>query len=217
VKKRITSLALASALGLGGMAGGLVLAPSIASAATSDTTVTDAVGERVSDISEALAELVTDGTITQEQSDTIASTLAETLPRGGHGHGGHGGFDKGVSLTSAAEVLNLSEDELRTQLEGGASLASIADVQGVARDTLIAELVESGQARLDEAVAEGRLTQAEADERAADLTERVTETVDREGLPTRGDHRDDRPSDDADDAAADTASTTAGAGAASAA
>ena len=75
MKKRVTSLAVASLLGLGGIAGGAVLAPAVASAATSGTGVVEAAGDRVAQIREALAGLVTDGTITQEQADEYLADL----------------------------------------------------------------------------------------------------------------------------------------------
>jgi hypothetical protein len=137
--------------------------------------------------------------ITEQQADAVATSLAETLPHRGHrGPGGHGGR---VGLDTAAEVLGLSADDLRSRLEAGASLATVADDQGVPRETLVAELVEAAQARLADAVEEGRFTQAEADERAADLTEWVTEQVEREGLPVRG-NRPDRPGTQVEDGAA---------------
>jgi polyhydroxyalkanoate synthesis regulator phasin len=187
MKKRATTLVLATTLGIGGLAAGAVLVPSIATAATSDTTVTEAVGDRVSRITEALAGLVSDGTITQDQADAVASTLAESLPGPGGpgGHGGHGG-PGGPGFSVAAETLGMTEDEIRTALEDGASLASLAEDKGVAVDALVDALVADAKTHLDEHVADGDLTQAEADERLAEITTRITEMVQTEGLPQRG-------------------------------
>lgn len=197
MKHRATSIVLTSALGLGGLATGIVLAPAMAVAATSETTAADAVGDRVTRISEALAGLVSDGSITQAQADEVATVLAEQLPRGGHrgpggGHGGH--------LDAAAEAIGTTVEELRTALEGGQSLAQVAESKGVSRDDLVAALVAEAEEHLAEHVANGDITQAQADERKADLAERVDELVDREGLPMRG----DRPEPPAED---DTATT----------
>jgi polyhydroxyalkanoate synthesis regulator phasin len=190
MKKRATTLVLATTLGIGGLAAGAVLVPSIATAATSDTTVTDAVGDRVSRITEALAGLVSDGTITQDQADAVASTLAESLPGpggpGGHGGPGGPGGRGGPGIEVAAETLGRTEDEVRTALEGGASLASLAEEKGVSVDTLVDALVADAKTHLDEHVADGDLTQAEADERLAEITTRITEMVQTEGLPDRG-------------------------------
>lgn len=186
MKHRATSIFLSSALGLGGLMTGVVLAPAVAVAATEEGTSTaDAVSDRVSRIAEALSGLVGDGTITQQQADAVATTLADTLPRGGHGPGGPGG---GRHLEAAAEALGTTAEELRTALEGGRSLADVAAEKGMSTDALVEALVEAAKAHLAEHVADGSLTQEQADARAAELTERITDLVEREGLPARPGH-----------------------------
>lgn len=191
MRNKTSNVLLATLLGLGGLGTGLVVAPAIAAAATSETTATAAVGDRLSRIKDALGGLVTDGTITQGQADRVATTLDEALPRGGPGghHGGpgrhRGGPGGGRHLDTAATTLGMSAEELRTALEGGQSLAGVADSKGVSKDTLINALVEAQKQHLAEKVAEGDLTQAEADERSAELTAQVTDRVEREGLPAR--------------------------------
>ena len=60
------------------------------------------------------------------------------------------------------------------QLRDGATLAEIA---GSETDALIASLVADVEEKLDEAVANGRITQEEADEKLAEATERITTFV----------------------------------------
>lgn len=187
MRKRITGLVLAGALGLGTAGTALVVAPAAVSAATSESSAAQAVSDRVERIQEALSGLVNDGSITQEQADEVATTLAEQLP--GRGHGGPGGgLGGGRILESAATVLDTTVEDLRTALEGGQSLADVAAEQGVDTETLVDELVEAAVVRLDEKVEAGELTETEADAREAELTERVTELVEREGLPVWGGH-----------------------------
>ncbi len=125
-------------------------------------------------IRDALAGLVDDGSITQEQADEVASTL-DDAGIGSHGPRGGGG----LGLSTAAETLGMTEDELRTALEADdASLATVAEAQGVAVDELVAALVQAQTDRIEQAVTDGDLTREEADERLADLEERVTERVD---------------------------------------
>jgi hypothetical protein len=202
MKKRFGSIALASALGFGGLATGIVVAPTLANAATSEspapTTESQApegnaaptAADRTARIKDALAGLVSDGTLTQAQADKVAGTLADKLPAGGRGHGPGG--PGGPRLDAAATALGVPADELRTALEGGKSLADVAAEKGIAKEKLIADLVKAAETRLSEQVSAGRLTQAQADERKAGLTERVTSLVDRKGLPSRG----ERPSRD---------------------
>ena len=184
MKHRATSIVLTSALGLGGLVTGIVVAPAVAVAATSETSTADAVGDRVARIQEALAGLVSDGSITQAQADEVAAVLAEELPRGGPGGHRHGG--PGTHLGAAAEVIGTTVEELRAALQDGQSLAQVGESNGVSRDDLVAGLVAEAQQHLAEHVAEGGITQEQADERMARVTERIEELVDREGLPVRG-------------------------------
>ena len=164
MRKKLVVAAAAGALTLTGLA---VAVPAVAGTEDTDGTSTSVV-DRIKD---ALSGLVDDGSITQEQADEVATTLDGA----GFGrHGGHGGW---FGLDTAAETLGMTEDELRTALEAeGATLASIAEEQGVAVDTLVDALVTEKQERIAEAVEEG-MPQDVADERLADLEERVTEWV----------------------------------------
>jgi hypothetical protein len=82
----------------------------------------------------------------------------------------------------------MTEEELRSALEvEGTTLADVAEEQGVEVGALVDALVEAHEERIAQAVEDGRLTQEEADERLADLEERVTERVENaEGLGGRG-------------------------------
>ena len=179
----------AGVLTLGGMA---VAVPALADPG-------NPAGSAVDRITEALSGLVDDGSITQEQADEVASTLDEAGIGHGGGHRG-GGFD----LSAAATALGMTEDELRTALEtDGTTLADVAGDQGVDVDALVDALVAAQQERLAAAVEDGRITQEQADERLADLEERVTERVNSEapvgghghGHGPRGD-RGGHPGDD---------------------
>ena len=176
----------AGALALGGS-----LAVAVPALADTDSCASAPREDRIRD---ALAGLVEDGSLTDAQADEVATTLAESGLGGRGGHGGHGGESR-LDLSAAATALELTEDDLRTALEtDGTSLADVAGQQGVAVDVLVDALVAAQQERIDQAVADGDLTQAEADERLADLEERVTERVnsDAVGPSGRGGPRGDR-------------------------
>jgi hypothetical protein len=83
------------------------------------------------------------------------------------------------ATAAAAGVLGIQPRELREQMRGGASLADIADSQGVDYATVQSAVLEATQADLDAAVEAGRLTQARADA----LLARVTEWLDAGGQP----------------------------------
>ena len=146
-----------------------------------------------------MQELVDEGTITAEQADAVTAHLLEQVPerlaeRDGRGPGWHGGrpggglFGRGAGVVSEAltDLLGIDAQELREQLRDGATLAEIATAQGVEPQAVIDELVGEYEERLDNAVENGRLDQAEADERLASATERITELVN-EGHPARVD------------------------------
>ncbi len=129
-------------------------------------------------IREALAGLVADKTLTQEQADKVAERLAASGSALGKRHGGPGrGHGPKAGLSAAATALGLSETELRAQLRAGKSLATVAKEKGVAVEKVVDALVAEAQQRLADAVKAGRLTQAQADERLKDLRARITERV----------------------------------------
>jgi hypothetical protein len=105
-----------------------------------------------------------------------------------HGHGTpHGG------LSAAATYLGLTESALMTKLQSGETLAQIADsTSGKSKAGLVAALVADEKSHLDQAVKDGRLTQAQADSIAANLEERIAQLVD----GTLPHHPDGPPPDD---------------------
>ena len=140
---------------------------------TDDSTSTDRAAEHETRLRETLQALVDDGTLTEAQLDSVVEALGAAGPMGGGG--GHG--MRGAGLSTVAEILGLTEDEVRTAIEGGQTLAELADANGSSADELIDALVADLQTHLDEEVTEGDLTQDEADAKLADATERITEFV----------------------------------------
>lgn len=117
--------------------------------------------------------------------ERIAGIVDGTITGGGPGgmgdhggRGGRGGPGGGRHLTAAAEVLGMTEDALRTELQAGKSLADVAKAKGVDKQKVIDALVTEAKTRLAEAVKSGKLTQAEADTRAADMAAHIAEEVD---------------------------------------
>jgi polyhydroxyalkanoate synthesis regulator phasin len=146
--------------------------------------------ERGGWVQDALSGLVENGTITEEQADAVEEALEDARPDRGFGGGiGHHGLALGLGdMSTVAESLGIGEDELRAALADGQTIAEIAEEQGVDVQDVIDDIVAAQRERLDEAVAEGHLTQEEADEFLAGAEERVTafvngELPDREDLP----------------------------------
>lgn len=136
------------------------------------------------DVQTVIDAMVANGTDRLEEAiaelpDRIAELVQrEGFPdRPGHGGpGGHGG-DRGAGLDAAAEVIGVSADELRAALKDGSSLAELAEANGVDVQDVIDALVAEATDRLDQAVADGHLTEEQAAERSAQLTERITAMV----------------------------------------
>lgn len=170
MRSTVIGLAVAGALVAGG---GAIAAPAIAGDADAPSDVATHHEQRVT---EALDGLVADGTLTQEQVGEVATALGDEWSwPADHGWGDGPGTHL-LDLATAAEALSLTEDDLREALEGGATLASVADEQGVQVDDLVDALVAAARGRLDDGVSAG-MPQAWADALAGDLEERLDDVV----------------------------------------
>ena len=83
----------------------------------------------------------------------------------------------GPGLEAAATAIGVTQDELRTALESGQSIADVAKSKGKDPQVVIDALVAAAKTRLDADVAAGRITQAEADTRLKDETDHITDQV----------------------------------------
>ncbi len=92
----------------------------------------------------------------------------------------------GHHLEGAADYLGLTEAQLHERLRDGQSLAEIAKAEGKSVDGLKQALVASAKERLDEAVADGRITAAQRDELLERLESKIDAVVNGEALPKRG-------------------------------
>jgi polyhydroxyalkanoate synthesis regulator phasin len=192
---------------------------------TDDTTSADPVRPDASArLQEILKSLVDNGTITQDQADKVVAALVAAGPVGfPGGHRGFGGPGKviGAGLDVVATTLGITEEEVRTALQNGQSIADLAVSKGKTAQDVIDAIVNEATTRINAAVADGKLTQERADELIANLTTGVTELVNSTpplggpglGLPGFGGPRHHRDGDDGDDEApatttVDTTATT---------
>jgi polyhydroxyalkanoate synthesis regulator phasin len=133
-----------------------------------------------------LDQAVTDGKITSAQEQTmlagLKSHLDDLVNRTGPPPGRPGAPMFGAA---AAKYLGLTEAELRTQLRSGKTLAQIATAQGKSVDGLKAAILADAKSRLDQAVAAGKLTPAQAKSILAELTAHLDGLVNRTGPPHR--------------------------------
>jgi hypothetical protein len=129
-------------------------------------------------LSDRVDAAVAAGRITKAEGDALKQRIssdAYPLFFGGQ----HRGFGLGHfgGLDAAASYLGVSEDQLRTELESGKTLAQVAQAHGKSVDGLVDALVAEAKQHVDAAVAAGRLTQAEADQLLNGLRDRITSLV----------------------------------------
>jgi hypothetical protein len=83
----------------------------------------------------------------------------------------------GDVFDAAAKALGMSTDDLRAALRDGKSIADIAKDKQVDTSKIVDAVVAAVQADLDQAVKDGKLTQAQADEKLQNLRSRIAAIV----------------------------------------
>ena len=154
-------------------------------AAANGSTGEQLVAQVTDHIGAHLAVQVTAGKLDQERADETVAATAQTLgnlidvehPFGTLVKERRNRAVRAVGLDAAAEVLGLSFDELRAQLESGSSLAQIAAGRGIEESELIDAILTPVVAQIERAVERGGLSEEEAAERLGKATERVSEAI----------------------------------------
>lgn len=192
-QKLTVSVVLAlSVVAVGGAIAATKLTPRQESQAVIDDAA-DQLGVQPSELSNALKQAlknrvdaaVEDGRLTKEQGERMKGRIdAHALPLfglgprrfGGPGHREHHLFFH-AKLEMAAEYLGMSEAQLRAALGNRRTLAQVARDRDKSVDGLIDALVERAEAKLEEDVEAGRLTEAEKTEMLSGVRERITDVV----------------------------------------
>lgn len=120
---------------------------------------------------ELIDEAVAEGRLTEEQAERLQE-------RGFPFAGGRMGHGRGRVIEAAAEVLGVTQEELKDELKDGSSLA---EAQGMTVDDFKAELLNQLQALLDSDVADGTLTQEQADKIFGCAEEKIDSILSGEG------------------------------------
>lgn len=147
---------------------------------------------------QVLEEAVDEGWLTQEQAERMQEQMADGYgpnmigpgamgenrggmggPRGGKFNTmpGRGSMMNGSQISPfdvAAEVLGMPVNDLLTELQSGKTLADVAQEKGVDPQAIADAFLAQHSEWLAEAVADGRLTQAQAD----DMQERAQSMID---------------------------------------
>jgi polyhydroxyalkanoate synthesis regulator phasin len=124
---------------------------------------------------ETIDEAVAEGRLTEEQAERLREGSfpfrGPPLHAPRHLH----------LMEAAAEVLGIPQDELMEQLRDGNSLAEVAEAKGMDLETFKTALLDKIKGHLDELVADGDLTQEQADEIFQRTEENIDDIVNAEG------------------------------------
>ncbi len=150
----------------------------IAFAQTDDSV--DPVETRQTQVTDRLAPLVEDGTITQDQADAIAESFSQRFADRLAQKEEHRA-EREATRQELLTLLDMVAEELRTAVSEGMTLAEIAEQQGTSAQAVIDLMVGRAEEQLADAVANERLTQAEADEKLAEITDKITDKVNNGG------------------------------------
>jgi len=135
-----------------------------------DTALAD--GRLSEDEADALKERIESGDVPPPFFGSFLGPPFDHFPGRPHfGDGLHLFFEE--KLSAAADYLGLTENELEQKLNGGSSLADVAEAEGKSDDGLKQALVDDANARIDQAVEEGKITEDEASRLRDGLEERI--------------------------------------------
>jgi hypothetical protein len=130
-------------------------------------------------------EARSEGWLTEDQAEMLKWRMDQAPRFGMPGMGkDFGGFDRGMLgrgsnlLSIAADKLDMSLTDLLTELQDGKTIAEVAQDKGVTTQDIVDAYVSELRADLDEAVADGHMTQKQADYALEQTKERVTDQLD---------------------------------------
>jgi len=200
IRRTVAGVALAGAIGVGGLTVAAVNPLGIAGAqdGSSTTTTTTTVanpsqqgaagqGARTKVVQDALASLVTDGTLTQDQADAVAARLRDAAKQARSDRHDKRSERRQEMVGVAATALGMSSEDLTSALKDGQTLKQVAESRRAEPQKVIDALVAAADERIDAAVTSGRLDALRADR----LKERATTRIERlvnEGARRRGGH-----------------------------
>ncbi len=125
-----------------------------------------------------LAGLFVTGGIALAQGSATPTPAAPAagcgMTGGGYGVGMRGGSNM---FTVVAELLGLTPAQLTAELQSGKTLLEVAQAHGKTAQEVVAAVMAPRIEQINAAVAAGRLTQAQADQMIATMTENMTEML----------------------------------------
>ena len=147
-------------------------------------TTEDLISTITSIMTEKLNEAVAEGKITADEALTKASNIQERAeqmvnkpldqkPSKNHDYKGKGRHLIGVVI----ESLGLEKADIATGIRNGSTLGEIAESNGITTEDLISTITSIMTEKLNEAVAEGKITADEVLTKASNIQERAEQMV----------------------------------------
>ena len=142
-------------------------------------TVVDAL---VAEVETHLSEHVADGSLTEDEAaEKLADAEAKISDKVNEvqmvdGRGPRSG-PRGALSETVLEMLGVDAETLKEAFAAGQSVADVAAENGVDLNDIVSALVDEKAAHLAEHVADGSLSQEEADERIADAEAKITDRL----------------------------------------
>ncbi|RKP53046.1 hypothetical protein D7Z26_15025 [Cohnella endophytica] len=117
----------------------------------------------------------------QEYADNL-DKMIDSKPTDNQKWGRGGSFGAPTDFTAAGTLLGLSADEVKTQLKAGKSLADLAKEKGVEAQKLIDAQAAAITSSINQAVKDGKLTQAQADNQLKNVADIAAKIVNGKGF-----------------------------------
>lgn len=187
---KLVAVAAAGMLGAGVLGGAAAASTApegtsnlaVAVGATNPTAAKDRDGH--AGLKRILDALVAKGTITQAQEEAILDAVGKAHAKGKDRDGDRDHDGRRGMLKAAERYLGLTGAQLRDGLEDGKSLGDIANATpGKSRDGLVSTLAAEANARIDAAVAAGKLTADQGADAKAKAAARIAKLVDHQRGP----------------------------------
>lgn len=151
-----------------------------ANGGTVENVVNSAVTKATADINTA----VKDGRLGQAQADTLIANLRKAYTAAVNGEYRQRAVRAIVTLAVlrlAAEQTGLTVPNIVKEIRSGKSLADVLKEHKIDPTSFINSAVNATKKRLDQAVTNGRITQADADKRLEEFHQRLTEQINNAG------------------------------------
>ncbi len=117
-------------------------------------------------------------------TQSASNAAQDQGPKGRHhGEGFKHDEQQNAQLLS---LLKIDSVKLKEQLKAGKSLADLAADAGIDKQQVIDLLVSQETTETDDAMKAGKITQAQADQKKANLVDHITKEVDQKGFAGRG-------------------------------